>query len=275
MNVISCSRRTDIPHRHVDWLYERLSAGFVEWTAPRGANRCVSLLPAEVHAIVFWSKDYSPLLEHPRLVDLIRPLNPFFHLTITGLGGGPCEPGIPRWPEVATQLERLSDVFGKGRVRWRFDPILHWLEGGLVRTNMERFSAICTAAAAAGLNECTFSFAQHYRKVQRRSLKTGLQLTDPPLEEKLRLTELLAAQAARFGLVLKSCSDSRWTAVGGVTAACCIDGELLNQLRGDGMKASLARDGSQRQDCGCTKSIDIGSYAQRCVQPACIYCYAG
>ena len=274
MNVISCSRRTDIPHRHAGWLYQRLLEGYAEWKAPRGTDRSVPLLPADVHSIVFWSKDYGPLLRDPRLTDLIQPLNPYFHLTVTGLGGGLCEPGIPAWREASAQIGRLQSIFGEGRVSWRFDPILHWLEGGLARSNLELFPAIGAAAAGAGLRACTFSFAQHYRKVRLRSLKTGIELVDPDPGEKLRLAGLLAAQAAELGLELKSCADSSWVSVDGVATASCIDGEMLNRLRGDGQKASLARDCSQRQECGCTKSIDIGSYTQRCVKPACVYCYA-
>ena len=62
--VISASRRTDIPMHFSDWLGEAIRRGEVDVPLPyaRGVRR-VAFLPERVHSVVLWSKDYSALLD--------------------------------------------------------------------------------------------------------------------------------------------------------------------------------------------------------------------
>ena len=60
--MISASRRTDIPAFYSQWFVNRIREGYVRWMNPFSkAVYQVSLLPEDVSAIVFWSKDYQPL----------------------------------------------------------------------------------------------------------------------------------------------------------------------------------------------------------------------
>ena len=293
MNVISCSRRTDIPRCYPGWLEERLAEGMVEFRAPRGALRRVSLEAGEVHSIVLWSKDYGPLLERAGLVARLSGLNPYFHLTVTGLGGTAWEPEVPPWRQVATQAKRLVEAFGPGRVNWRFDPILHWPGGDSTASNLDLFPSIGGIFARAGVGSCTFSFAQWYIKSRRRAEKCGLGFIDPTHEQKLSMAGALADEAEILGIRLESCADGSWTEVPGIGRGRCIDAAKLGALRearprresggewaGDearansGGKAPAAKDPGQRAECGCATSIDIGSYTQRCAGSPCVYCYA-
>jgi hypothetical protein len=81
--VISVSRRTDIPAFYTDWFVNRLKAGTVHVQQPY-TNKLirVSLAPEDVSAIVFWSKDYAPLLHKLEAIEKITK-NLFFHFTIT------------------------------------------------------------------------------------------------------------------------------------------------------------------------------------------------
>ena len=223
MNVISCSRRTDIPRCFAPWLEERLAEGAVEFRAPRGAFRKVSLQTDDIHSIVFWSKDYAPMLKRPVLVARLRRLNPYFHLTVTGLGGTVWEPDIPPWRQVAAQAAELTSVFGPGRVNWRFDPVLHWRAGQTLRSNLDSFNVIGSVFAAAGVGSCTFSFTQWYIKSRRRAGKDGLSFEEPPLEEKMLAAGWLAEAAAELGLELASCADETWTQIPGISRGRCID----------------------------------------------------
>jgi len=75
------------------------------------------------------------------------------------------------------------------------------------------------------------------------------------------------------GLELWSCCQADLAGFPGVRASACIDGALLSSLHPEGEPASTVKDPTQRKDCLCTESIDIGSYTQAC-PTACVYCYA-
>jgi Domain of unknown function (DUF1848). len=61
--IISASRRTDIPAFYAPWLERRLEDGFVLVRNPRNPAqvRRISLAPADVDCLVFWTKDARPL----------------------------------------------------------------------------------------------------------------------------------------------------------------------------------------------------------------------
>ncbi|MGL4206915.1 MAG: DUF1848 family protein, partial [Aeromonadaceae bacterium] len=92
--IISASRRTDIPAFYATWWMERVRAGFLLTRNPYNAQqiRRVSLLPADVDLVVFWTRQPQPLLRHlPELDEL--GYRYYFHVTITG---------YPSWLEAAT-----------------------------------------------------------------------------------------------------------------------------------------------------------------------------
>ncbi|MDY6954309.1 MAG: DUF1848 family protein, partial [Thermodesulfobacteriota bacterium] len=64
-NIISVSRRTDIPALYSDWFLKRLKAGFTGYVNPfaGGKRYVVSLKPEDVISFVFWSKNFQPFLE--------------------------------------------------------------------------------------------------------------------------------------------------------------------------------------------------------------------
>lgn len=60
--VISASRRTDLPRWYLPWLKAALAEEEATILLPYGGRRTVSLRPEDVHTLVLWSKDFSPLL---------------------------------------------------------------------------------------------------------------------------------------------------------------------------------------------------------------------
>lgn len=272
--VISVSRRTDIPAAYCDWLADALERGEVSFLSPHGRVRTVSLRPEDVHSLVLWSKNYGAALADGRLNDLLSRYNVYFHFTITGLGGTDVEPLAPRTDLAVEQLAYLAQRWGANRVNWRFDPIVYWRDGnGEVVSNLGLFESLARRIGSTGVSTCTFSFAQWYRKCIARSAKRNFKYHDPLDEEKLEAVRWLASSAEKVGIKLQSCAAAKWAQVPGIAPGRCVDGELLSGLHPTGEPAETGKDRTQREECGCTPSIDIGSYAQVC-PGKCVYCYA-
>ena len=235
-----------------------------------GQEKVVSLRPEDVHTFVLWSKDYSRLLTNKAgLREALSIYDQIFcHFTITGLGGTPLEPGVPPWGEAITQIPALIEFTGHPhRVTVRFDPIIHWEEG--VKSNLPYAERVFSACAQHGVRDIRISFATLYGKVLRRP---SWRWYEPPLEARLEMARWLVEMASSLGLSIYACSDVSLERVGALPSS-CIDGRLLTSLHPLGLPAATEKDRGQRRECGCTISMDIGSYKQRCLG-SCVYCYA-
>jgi hypothetical protein len=274
--VISASRRTDLVAFFPDWL----SAAFEEERArvygPSGRVYSVDLRPESVHTVVLWSKNFANLLENERKLrdGLGKYDQAYFHFTVTGLGGSLVEEHAPKPEAALEQIGPLVELAGRPeRVSVRFDPVVFWEEGGQTRTNLAFFEKLAPRAASLGVKTIRFSFAQWYAKARRRAAKRGFVYIDPPLEEKKKTALALEEIAAAWSLELFSCSQDFLAGVGAIRPSSCIDGPLLQRLHPSGEPVSLLKDKTQRRECRCTESVDIGSYAQSCPH-SCLYCYA-
>src|SRR5580658_9366443 len=110
--IISASRRTDIPAFYASWFMNRLRAGFClvpNPYNPRQTSR-VSLVPADVDAIVFWTRNPRPLLPHLRELDE-RGYRTYFQFTILGYPRA-LDPRSPS-PAAAVEIfQRLAQQVG-------------------------------------------------------------------------------------------------------------------------------------------------------------------
>lgn len=266
MNIISASRRTDIPALYMDWFMGRIRDGFVTYPNPfSGTFYTVSLAPEEVHSIVFWSKHYRPLLPH--LDELHkRGFGMFFHYTITGLPRH-LEPCSPPWELSVKILKELSLRTGSKQVAWRFDPIVLTEELDS-RWYIKKFTDI--GRKLAGLIErCYVSFVHLYGKTRRNLHRLAIRLREPSLEEKLELASQLERIAQEFGIEVFFCCQPDLVA-GGMKMGRCVDGELLSALFPE--KPGVLQARPTRPGCGCTESKDIGMYDSCSL--GCTYCYA-
>ncbi len=274
--VISASRRTDLPRCFPSLLAAWLQAGRVEVRNPfNGRAREVEIAPAAVHTLVLWSKDYSRLLADEAGLKTRVAAYPqvFFHLTVTGLGGSAWEPGVRPAEEVARQFGPLARLAGDPRrITWRFDPLVFWQDGSALRSNAPAFAGLAAAAAEAGITRVAVSLCQEYAKARRRTLKRNLARRDPAAAQLEDALGRLQAEASRHGLELRACCSPELERRG-VPAGRCVDGELLAKLHPQALPAETGKDPGQRKACGCTPSVDIGSYQLSCPQ-GCAYCYA-
>ena len=128
----------------------------------------------------------------------------------------------------------------------RFDPILHWVERGRIRSNLPLAEGIFQACASYEVLNVKVSFAALYGKVLRRK---GWEWYDPSMEERRAIAERLLALARSLGITLHACSDPTLAELG-VPSARCIDGDLLTRLHPLSLAASTEKDRGQRKDCG-------------------------
>lgn len=266
MEIISASRRTDIPAFYMPWFMNRLRAGTVSYPNPFSGERCaVSLRPEDVHSIVFWSKFYGPFLPH--LEELRQRGYRFYcHYTITGAPRA-LEPHGPDRRRAVAVAHHLAARTSPRHVLWRFDPIVFTPELG-ADFYLGRFRELAQSLDGVTVR-CYFSFATFYGKVARQLRRAGLQYRDPPLEEKQALVAALADIAEEHGITLYACCQDALVE-GKVRRAHCVDGDLLAELFPDRPLVSEAR--PTRQQCGCVASRDIGMY-DTC-RFGCVYCYA-
>jgi len=274
--VISASRRTDLIAFYPEWLAASLRDGEAGFLGPSGRFRRVDLKTESVHSLVLWSKDFRNLIENRfGLREAIQRYDQVYcHFTITGLGGSAIEKGAIPAAEALLQAGPLAAIIGSPlRISLRFDPIVYWEEGGQVSTNLGYFENVAAAASRLGIRDIRFSFAQWYGKAVRRADHSLFPYHDPSDEEKRADAETLALIAGSFGLNLHACCQDFLAGIPGIKPSSCIDGTLLSSLHPSGAPASLKKDRTQRKECRCTESVDIGSYAQPCPH-SCLYCYA-
>jgi hypothetical protein len=263
--VISASRRTDIPAFYGEWLLNRLDAGFCDVLHPYTKKWFqVSLRPEDVGAIVFWSKDYAPLLPKLDIVERTTK-NLFFHFTITG--NTDLELRVPDYHETAKDYLHIARRYSADHIIWRFDPICI-TDRLSFEKHEERFAAVAEQLKGHA-SSCIISFAHPYRKMTRNLEKyTSHRLVPVTVEEQKAYADRLAKRAAGYGIRLLSCCNDHllYDAIG---KARCIDGPKLSLLFGTALDA---RPAASRKECGCTRSIDIGAY-DTCGH-GCVYCYA-
>jgi len=199
--------------------------------------------------------------------DKLKDYHLFFNFTINDSSS--LEPYVPDKAETLKQMRWIADKFGSERINWRFDPVVMWNEGR--ESNIASFYRLADSIADMGVNRCYFSFATWYGKCVSRAKKHGFDYYVPDTQQQIDMASQLACHAKKMGIVMYSCCNDALVGIDNVAKAHCIDGELLSRLAG--YPCSVSRDTGQREQCGCTKSIDIGSYYPPC-RHGCIYCYA-
>ena len=120
--IVSASRSTDIPAFYADWFFERLNKGYVAWKNPfNGVYSYVSFKNARL--IVFWSKNPKPLLNY---LDELKNknINCYIQFTLNDYVQEQLEINVPSVEERINTFKKLVDKLGKGKVIWRFDPLI-------------------------------------------------------------------------------------------------------------------------------------------------------
>jgi hypothetical protein len=261
-HVVSVSRRTDIPAFYSPWFLNRLSAGCVYVRHPytRKLFR-VSLKPDDVHAFVFWSKNYAPLLGKLETIEQTTK-NLFFHFTITA--NSALEPGVPDYRDAVRDYIFLAKRHSIEQVIWRYDPIC--ITDKISFDMIEESFIRCAELLKGHAQKCFISFVHPYKKVLRNLEKySNHTLPDLTPAEKQNYAARLAARSAAYGIRLFACCNDQLVSET-IGKASCIDGRYLSALFNIPTDTRMA---SSRKECACTRSRDIGAY-DTCAH-GCIY----
>lgn len=285
--IISASRSTDIPAFYLPWLFHRLDAGYVTWINPfNQMPQYVSLEKAR--AYVFWSKNPRPLLDNIEKVEK-KIKNFYIQFTLNDYEMECLEPVLPPLEERIDTFKGLSEKIGKGRVIWRFDPLVLG-ESLTVDVLLERIEKLAEALKES-TNKLVFSFVDinKYKKTENKLKKIGT-YREFSGKERNSMAQKLSAVIKPYGLTLATCAESDDFQEYGIEKNKCIDDELLraefphydesvDSIDGkqrifpvEQNKRAELKDPGQRKECGCILSKDIGGY-NTCPH-LCRYCYA-
>jgi hypothetical protein len=231
----------------------------------------IDLTPESVEWIVFWSRNYTNLLNNRSFFERFRL---FFHFTIISHHPMLEKVNLPQ-RKVIRQMESLVYHYGSDHIIWRYDPIVCWQNGKKVSSNYNRsdFKLYCREFSALGLQQCYFSYITDYAKIKTRLRKKYPNLKILSTDDSIvcDIIEDMRNISSDSGINLYSCCND--ALIGFNTCkGHCISGSQLNDL--SGKKIVSEAKSATRLDCGCTRSVDIGSYINHPCYFGCIYCYA-
>lgn len=306
--IVSASRSTDIPAFYADWFFYRLKVGYSAWTNPfNGVKSYVSY--KDTRFIVFWSKNPRPLLQH---LDYLKERNIgcYIQYTLNDYEKEGLERGVPKLSERIDTFKLLVDKLGKGRIIWRFDPLL-LTDDISIDVLLSKIEHI--GDQLQGYTEkLVFSYADilSYRKVKANLEKSHIPYHEWTEPQMLEFAERLAELNKKWGYTLATCGEKVDLQQFGIEHNHCVDDALIIRFAYEDKKlmhfldvktfpmpvpnlfgeseplpddAILLpnntyathgdnRDKGQRLFCGCIVSKDVGEY-NTCPH-LCEYCYA-
>jgi DNA repair photolyase len=303
--IISASRSTDIPAFHSEWLINRLRKGYVCWINPFHPANPQYISFEEARLFVFWTKNPKPLMQHLSYLDL-HGLNYYFQYTLNNYEKEGFESNVPPLENRIETFIRLSELIGKEKVIWRFDPLL-LTEQLTVSELLKRILEIGNQLVNF-TNKLIFSFADilSYQKVKNNLIrettifnKSNICLAEFNDHQKLEFAEGIQEILQKWRKInpdfrIATCAEDFDLEKYEIAHNKCIDDELIAKLFSNDVKLMNLigvnpdeqhlfgeevqtkkpnlKDKGQRKACGCMISKDIGSY--NTCNHLCVYCYA-
>ncbi len=305
--VISASRSTDIPAFYAKWFFNRLENGYCIWYNPFNQQKMYVSF-ANCKAIVFWTKNPKPILPFLHKLDE-RGIHYYFQVTLNDYVKEGFEPNVGAVEDRVATFKELSNMIGKERVIWRFDPLI--VTKNLTPQGLLNRIYNIGNKLKGYTEKLVFSFVdvKAYRKVQLNLIKE----TDSFSKDNVETAEMTEVQRQeiveglvkmrdtwkeeRWKIKIATCAERFDYEQYGIEHNRCIDGELMERIFGEdeefvyylktgklperdifGSIPPLPnvhkdlKDKGQRMVCGCMLSKDIGMY--NTCRHLCVYCYA-
>ena len=305
--IISASRSTDIPAFFAKWMFSRLDKGYCTWYNPFNKSQPYFVSFKNTKVIVFWTKNPEPIIPYLEKLDQ-RGIHYYFQFTLNDYEKEGFEPGIPELERRIQTFKKLSNLIGKEKVIWRFDPLI--LSDQLSVRDLLKKIWFVGNQIKGYTDKLVFSFADInvYKKVQNNLIRETAQYNKENLcsaefsedntnEFIIGLNKIKEAwKEEGWGIQLATCSEKIDLEKYNIEHNKCIDGALMAKLFSKDYdlmyflsngklpeksyslfdkqndKIKNLKDSGQRTECGCIFSKDIGMY-DTC-KHHCVYCYA-
>lgn len=262
--IISASRRTDIPAFFSDWIINRLNEQYAYVRNPMNIHQIskINLSPNVVDCIVFWSKNPKPIMEK---LSALKDYVYYFQFTLNAYDED-IETNLPALSTRIVTYQALSNLIGKNRVIWRYDPIIV-NEKYSINWHIKKFDYLARQLSHY-TEKVTISFIDLYTKISPNS--KGKSIYELSYTQKDTISNHFADIAHSYNLAIDTCAEDIDLSSYGIEHARCIDDRLISKL----LHCSIdtEKDKNQRLECGCIASIDLGLY--NTCQNGCVYCYA-
>ena len=305
--IISASRSTDIPAFYAKWFFNRLAKGYCAWYNPFNQQKMyISFKNCKV--VVFWTKNPKPILPYLHQLDE-RGIHYYFQVTLNDYVKEGFEPNVSSVDDRVETFKQLSEMIGKERVIWRFDPLIITPDIG-PRELLTRIWNVGNKLKGY-TDKLVFSFVdvKAYRKVQNNLVKETMFFTKEDVEnaeanhaQRIEIVEGLvkirdAWHKDGWDVEMATCAEDIDLDAYGIEHNRCIDGELMKRIFAEDkelvyylhtlkwpekdmfgeippipQKPKNVKDTGQRKICGCMVSKDIGMY--NTCRHFCVYCYA-
>lgn len=305
--IISASRSTDIPAFFAKWFFNRLAKGYCVWYNPFN-QQPMYISFSKCKVVVFWTKNPEQII--PFLPELDRRgMHYYFQVTLNDYMKEGFEPNVPPVEKRIETFKKLSQLIGKEKVIWRFDPLIITPTIG-PRELLKRIWKLGNQLKGY-TDKLVFSFVdvKAYRKVQNNLVKETMLFTKEDVEkaeanhaQRIEIVEGLlkirnAWHQEGWDIEMATCAEDINLEKYGIEHNRCIDGELMKRIFADDEelvyylhtlkwperdifgqlppipeKKKNVKDVGQRKICGCMVSKDIGMY--NTCRHFCVYCYA-
>ena len=226
--ILNTGARTDTVQYYTEWLLNRFKEGFVLVRNPLFSIKVTryELTPDKVEAIQFCSKNDTE--------------------------------------ESIKTLIELSNLAGRKRVSWRYDPIL-LTKDYTIEKHVKTFDYMAKQLAPY-IDRCIFSFVEMYKKLANNMPEIIL-LND---NDKEILAENLGKIAEEYGIHLQTCGTNGDYSKYNIHKSGCMTLDIM--AKANNIKFKNLKHKGSRAGCHCIETHDIGAY-DTCLN-GCKYCYA-
>lgn len=260
--ILNTGSRTDIPAYYSDWFYNRIKEGYVFSRNPYYPTQITKYLlnPEVIDVIVFCTKNPFPMLDR---ISLLSAFEMFWFVTITPYGKE-IEPHVPPKEQVINYFQQLSELIGKERISWRYDPVFV-TDKYSIEYHIEQFNKMAKELSGY-TDQCVVSFIDLYEKT-KRNFSGICSVTN---EEQVKIIDAFSEIAKENGLQIHLCCENASLVRENVDADGCMSKTVLEKALG--FKLNVPQKKVARKECSCLLGADIGAY-NTCGH-GCLYCYA-